>query len=86
MCVSCAGLFFERTVTEFSIKSYESSKIFKDKYHIFEIVFEKSELEYTSVDEILNVVVFSSSFWCISIRNDPVSCSRKLRLVPSIRS
>ena len=31
-------------------------KIFKDKYHIFEIVFDKSELKYTNVDEILNAL------------------------------
>ncbi|XPV70489.1 MAG: DUF6858 family protein [Halarcobacter sp.] len=31
-------------------------KIFKDKYHIFEIVFEKSELNYTNVDEILEIL------------------------------
>ena len=29
-------------------------KIFKDKYHIFEIEFDKKELEYSSVDEIIN--------------------------------
>ena len=28
-------------------------KIFKDKYHIFEIVFDKSELKFNSVNEIL---------------------------------
>ena len=29
-------------------------KIFKDKYHIFEIEFEKHELNFSNVDEILN--------------------------------
>lgn len=31
-------------------------KIFKDKYHIFEIEFEKNELSYKNVDEILDVL------------------------------
>ena len=31
-------------------------KIFKDKYHIFEIIFDKSELPYTNVDEILGAL------------------------------
>jgi len=29
-------------------------KIFKDKYHIFEIVFDKSELDFNNVNEILD--------------------------------
>jgi hypothetical protein len=28
-------------------------KIFKDKYHIYEIVYKKDEIKYTSVDEII---------------------------------
>jgi len=31
-------------------------KIFKDKYHIFEIEFTKDELEFTNVDEILSAL------------------------------
>lgn len=31
-------------------------KIFKNKYHIFEIVFNKSELKYKNINEILNVL------------------------------
>ena len=31
-------------------------KIFKDKYHIFEIEFEKTEIQFTSVDEIINTL------------------------------
>lgn len=31
-------------------------KIFKDKYHIFEIEFTKEELEYSNVDEILGAL------------------------------
>ncbi|KAB7885332.1 DUF6858 family protein [Poseidonibacter ostreae] len=31
-------------------------KIFKDKYHIFEIEFKKDELKYKSVDEIINAL------------------------------
>ncbi|WP_321467835.1 DUF6858 family protein [Halarcobacter sp.] len=31
-------------------------KIFKEKYHIFEIEFTKSELKYTSVDEIIEAL------------------------------
>ena len=31
-------------------------KIFKDKYHIFEIKFTKDELKYSSVDEIISAI------------------------------
>lgn len=31
-------------------------KIFKDKYHIFEIVYEKNELTYKNVDEIIEAI------------------------------
>lgn len=31
-------------------------KIFKEKYHIFEIEYKKNELTYTSVDEIINAL------------------------------
>lgn len=31
-------------------------KIFKDKYHIFEIEYKKSELKYKSVDEIISAL------------------------------
>lgn len=31
-------------------------KIFKEKYHIFEIEFEKSELNFSSVDEIISAI------------------------------
>ena len=31
-------------------------KIFKDKYHIFEIEYKKEELEFNSVDEIINAL------------------------------
>lgn len=31
-------------------------KIFKDKYHIFEIVYEKNELTYKNVDEIIESI------------------------------
>jgi hypothetical protein len=31
-------------------------KIFKDKYHIFEIVYKKDELKYKSVDEIISAL------------------------------
>lgn len=31
-------------------------KIFKDKYHIFEIEFEKTELKYKNVDEIIEAL------------------------------
>ncbi|WP_072680307.1 DUF6858 family protein [Arcobacter sp. LA11] len=31
-------------------------KIFKDKYHIFEIEFDKTEIEFSSVNEIINTL------------------------------
>lgn len=31
-------------------------KIFKEKYHIFEIEYNKNELKYTSVDEIIDAL------------------------------
>ena len=31
-------------------------KIFKEKYHIFEIEYKKSEIKYTSVDEIISAL------------------------------